>query len=264
MGRKLLFFDIDGTLFDGRKVPKSAAWAIKQARKNGHLAFVNTGRTIISVDDRIRDVGFDGYICGCGNYICIHDKVLYSNMIAAGQAREVMEAMRRFKIPAAYEGNEAVYFDADPECGDERIRVTRKFCKENGRNIPMDLQKLPVDFSIVKFICFYQEDSEREKAEAYLAERFTCINSGWNIKEVVPKDNSKGTGIRFLCGHLKADISDCYAFGDSENDIEMFRAVPNAIAMGNSSPALLQYSTYQTASVNEDGIQKALSHFGII
>lgn len=48
--RKIAFFDIDGTLtseIDG-SVPEDAGAAIAQARKNGHLMFINTGRTLLS------------------------------------------------------------------------------------------------------------------------------------------------------------------------------------------------------------------------
>ena len=42
---KAVFFDIDGTLWDETFiVPDSAVDAIRQLRKNGHLAFINTGR----------------------------------------------------------------------------------------------------------------------------------------------------------------------------------------------------------------------------
>ena len=46
--RKILFFDIDGTLLSHRtlQIPESAKRAIRKAKENGHLIFINTGRTI--------------------------------------------------------------------------------------------------------------------------------------------------------------------------------------------------------------------------
>ena len=43
---KALFFDIDGTLLSEktRQVPESAKEALKEARRRGHLVFINTGR----------------------------------------------------------------------------------------------------------------------------------------------------------------------------------------------------------------------------
>ena len=58
--RKLVFFDIDGTLVDGptHQIPQSAVEAIRKLRENGHLAFINTGRTLVSIEPRIREIGF--------------------------------------------------------------------------------------------------------------------------------------------------------------------------------------------------------------
>ena len=77
---KLLFFDIDGTLItddERRHFPDSAKEAIKQARKNGHKVFINTGRVYVNVDDKILEPGFDGVVSGCGTIFC-----LYGNSIA--------------------------------------------------------------------------------------------------------------------------------------------------------------------------------------
>lgn len=43
---KALFYDIDGTLLSEktRRVPESAVQALKEARRQGHLVFINTGR----------------------------------------------------------------------------------------------------------------------------------------------------------------------------------------------------------------------------
>ena len=45
--QKLLFFDIDGTLLTAYPwtIPDSTQQALKAARKNGHLLFINSGRT---------------------------------------------------------------------------------------------------------------------------------------------------------------------------------------------------------------------------
>ena len=60
MNRKMLFFDIDGTIVaEGTEyLPKSTVKAIRRARENGHLAFINTGRTLFSIDDFLKEIGF--------------------------------------------------------------------------------------------------------------------------------------------------------------------------------------------------------------
>jgi hydroxymethylpyrimidine pyrophosphatase-like HAD family hydrolase len=80
MQRKIAFFDIDGTLtseVDG-SIPASAIRSIREARANGHLMFINTGRCFQNVEQRFRDIGFDGYVCGCGTNIYCDGRVIYS------------------------------------------------------------------------------------------------------------------------------------------------------------------------------------------
>lgn len=54
---------MDGTLLDNKQqIPESAVYAIKNARKNGHYVFLNTGRCKAELFESILDVGFDGII----------------------------------------------------------------------------------------------------------------------------------------------------------------------------------------------------------
>ena len=54
------------------------------------------------------------------------------------------------------------------------------------------------------------------------------------------------------------------AFGDGENDVDMFSAVGTAIAMGNASRSAKEAAHYITDKVDEDGIWNALKHFGVL
>ena len=78
MQHQLLFFDIDGTLLSNatHQIPESALSAIAAAQKNGHLVFINTGRTIRTMPSFLKTLGFDGYLCGCGTRIVYHDEIL--------------------------------------------------------------------------------------------------------------------------------------------------------------------------------------------
>lgn len=69
MKRKALFFDIDGTLLvdASKELPKSAAIALTEARRAGHLIFINSGRTRCLMKDVEGKVPVDGYLCGRGN-----------------------------------------------------------------------------------------------------------------------------------------------------------------------------------------------------
>ena len=96
--RKILFFDIDGTLIteDGKRYfPDSAKEAIQKARENGHLAFINTGRVFCNVTEEIRSAGFDGFVCGCGTHIVYNGETLFHHdtpyEVCAGVIRKCRE-----------------------------------------------------------------------------------------------------------------------------------------------------------------------------
>ena len=79
MGRKALFFDIDGTLVSEITgvMPESAERAIARTRKAGNLVFINTGRTMGSMKAVLPSLEADGYLCGCGTQLWLNGKVIY-------------------------------------------------------------------------------------------------------------------------------------------------------------------------------------------
>ncbi len=59
-------------------IPDSTIEAIAALNANGHRAFLCTGRARASVNsDKLLNMGFDGMIAACGNYIEMDDKVIY-------------------------------------------------------------------------------------------------------------------------------------------------------------------------------------------
>ena len=82
--RRMLFFDIDGTLVNSRDrtIPDSAGRAIRLARAAGHLVYVNSGRPWCGVDPRVKAMGFHGFVCGCGLYIREGDEILFRQRMA--------------------------------------------------------------------------------------------------------------------------------------------------------------------------------------
>ena len=94
--KKILFFDIDGTLISetSGEIPESTKTALKKAQENGHITIINTGRTRALIEPRLQDMKFDGYICGCGTYIEIHNKVLYHKTIYKHKYKEIIKVLK--------------------------------------------------------------------------------------------------------------------------------------------------------------------------
>ena len=93
MKGKILFFDLDGTLWDREeRIPPATAWALEKARRAGHMVFVNTGRTrSFALRPALWDIGLDGMVTGCGTRAEVRRPGDGSLSLKAGEARVLYE-----------------------------------------------------------------------------------------------------------------------------------------------------------------------------
>ena len=54
------------------------------------------------------------------------------------------------------------------------------------------------------------------------------------------------------------------AIGDGENDMDMLKCAGIGVAMGNAKDHVKAVADYVTVDVDDDGVMKALKHFGVI
>ena len=64
------------------------------------------------------------------------------------------------------------------------------------------------------------------------------IDRGNGFYECVPRGHSKATAIDQVLKHCGISLEDAYVFGDSSNDLSMFRYASNCVLMGHHSPVL--------------------------
>ena len=95
------------------------------------------------------------------------------------------------------------------------------------------------------------------------SEYFSIIDRGNGFYENIPLGFSKATAIDVILKKLDIPYENAYALGDSTNDLPMLKAVPNSIAMGQGT-SIHKYVSFVTKNIEDDGIEYALKHFGII
>ena len=78
-----------------------------------------------------------------------------------------------------------------------------------------------------------------------------------NIEVVTPAAD-KGTALGMLCRELGTDLAHAAAIGDSENDLEMLRAVALPVAMGNAAESVKAVCARETRTNAEDGVAAAI------
>ena len=263
MNKKILFFDIDGTLItkDTFKMPDSARRALRKAKENGHLVYVNTGRVYSIIDPYIREIGFDGYVCGCGTYIQSGEEILLEKEIEEQECKRIIQLLKDCKIDAVLEAKEDVFFENKENLPTDFTRMREHFAK-SGYGVKKNWDSDSVIFD--KLFAMANSESNVSLFHKELEEKYDIIDRGNNCVEVIPKGYSKGTGIKYLLDYHNIPHENSFAFGDSSNDLPMLEYVANSIAMGDSDSSVYDVATFITKDVKDDGIEFALEHFGII
>lgn len=263
MDRKALFFDVDGTLLSEitRTVPESAVKALSEARKKGHLVFINSGR-VYSHIGRIKEmVEADGYLCGCGTCIVIDGEVLYQYRIPHERGLEIKKEIMAHRLDGILEATEGCYFRKETSWIPEVERLRGIFA-EAGLESEHGWDEDCYEYD--KFCVWADENSDCEGLFTALSPDIDVIDRGNHFYECVPTGHSKATAIQMILDKYGLDLEDAYVFGDSTNDLAMFEYAKNAVLMGHHSKELEPYATFVTKTVEEDGIAYAMEQLGIL
>ncbi len=263
MSKKVLFFDIDGTILSDitRKIPMSAIKALEKARENGHLLFVNTGRTYCALPKDILEMAFHGFLCGCGTYLTYGDKVLFRSSISKERGVAILDKMEECYIDGVCEGLEDLYFPkAESRC--EKLEIDRKRISQRGLGNQFYIEER--NFIYDKIFIHIDEKSKKQDFFDFIAPDMDIIDRENSQYECTQKGLSKATACDMILKEFSSSIEDAYVFGDSSNDLTMFQFAKHTIAMGAHSPVLKPYTEFITKTVEDDGIEYAMKHFGLV
>ncbi len=259
MSRKIVFFDIDGTLYARDiGVPKSAIEAIHRLLENNHIPIISTGRSRAIIPQKLIDVGFQGIIAAAGADVSFDNKEIFQIVDNKETAKEIILLLNEGNIDFVLEGPEYVYYDDSKDL-----------------NIDPHIKSVVESIGIEKFKSFEEDEIVYNKVSAAMNKKSVILDgvkqkydiiahSGIPVVEMVPKGTNKAVGIEKMLEYLNIDKKDTYAFGDSNNDLEMLDYVEYGITMGNAYPDVMENARYKTKSIYEDGIYYGLKDFGLI
>ena len=258
----VVFFDIDGTIVDDdtQIIPESAVRAVERLGENGHLAVVNTGRPYSHIDPRVREMAFGGWICGCGMEIRLYDSWLVRRAPEEALCRLVRNAVRECGMMAMYESRDGALLTDGKFSENEKIALEAERMRARG------FQVLPLGDPprFMKLVTYDGPDCRREEFIRMVSPWFVCIDRGDTMLELVLKGCSKAGGMEELLTRLGLPRQQTLAIGDSTNDLPMFAFAAHSACMGNGMRQLKERAEFVTAPALEDGVEKALKHFGLI
>ena len=134
--------------------------------------------------------------------------------------------------------------------------VLGEFNQTEQKNLDEILEK-PI-YQICPYIPKEQDSLFLKAVPALKSQRWTET-----FADMIPKEGGKSEGIEKAV-ELLGFSKDWICFGDGGNDKTMIQKAELGIAMGNASEEVKSVADYVTASVDEEGVTKALEHFGFL
>lgn len=269
MIRKIIFLDIDGTLTEpgSNDPPESAIWAIKEARAQGHLVFLCTGRNYNMLLPLLK-YEFDGIVASSGGYIECQKEVIYDCPMTEQQKQTAMCVLKDNGVYRTVECIDGSYTDEGfkeflranaAEGSNSELLRWREQIEKSLNILPMNEYK---GQPVYKIVFMSRSKEQLAQPQKLLASDFEfCIQDenkhGFINGEVVNRQFDKGKAIERVCNYLNIPLCDSFAIGDSMNDKEMLEAAGISICMQNGSENLKKLADDICPSVQENGIYNA-------
>ncbi len=260
---KALFLDIDGTLvsFHTHQVPASTIEALSRARARGVRIFIATGRSPLIINNlgelQKRDL-IDGYVTVNGSYCIIGKEVVYKGAMPVADVKAILDFCTAHGCPCIVVGEHDLCVVNHRPLVDELFHDFLKVDYLPRRTVEEALQMGDI-FQLTPFIDVEQEREIMSRLPG-------CESGRWYpaFTDVTARGNNKQKGIDEIIRPLGIALEETMAFGDGGNDISMLRHAGIGVAMGNAKDDVKAAAKYVTDTVDNDGIQKALQHFGVI
>ena len=174
---------------------------------------INTGRTRYSIDPRLINLGFDGFVCGCGTNVFIGEKELFHREFSHEKGQEIIELARDCRVDILLEARDGVYFDWE--------HMVSRPCREQygrfrDRGLePRDWESAP-DMPFDKFVTWTRPDTDLQRFIRELSGDFAYIDRG-QLSEFVPNGYTKATGLQAVLDAYGLPLAAAYAIGDGNN-----------------------------------------------
>lgn len=254
---KILFFDVDGTLYNSeKKLPESAKNALLEARHNGYELAIATGRAPFMIESLLEELDINTYVTFNGQYVVYKGEVVYTNGIEKEELAKI--------IAFGDARNEPVVF-----LDDKRMIAS----VSDHMMVAESLDTLRYPYPELDSSYYMQNDVYQtlifmeEKDEPLYCEMFPNVQFvRWHPYscDILPKGGSKAVGIEKVLDKMGITLKDAIAFGDGINDIEMLQAVGTGVAMGNGHERVKAIAHHIADHVDEDGLAKIMRKLAII
>jgi Cof subfamily protein (haloacid dehalogenase superfamily) len=263
MSRKLVAFDLDGTLI-GRDLVLSARvlQAVEAMQRAGVAGCIVTGRMYRASVPFARKLGFDApIVCYQGAAVIdpSSDEILQHCAVSNDVVLEIVAF-------AESRGMHLQLYRNDEYFCERRNRFSDLYASLAGTQ-PVVLPSLreAFAFSDSTKAVVVADPPDAERAAREIAEKLDgrayVTRSLPEFVEILNPSVDKGDALRFVAQRLGVPMEQTVAIGDSWNDAPMLRAAGFAVAMGSAPQELRAIAHAQVADVAHDGVAEAIERY---
>lgn len=279
---KAIFFDLDGTLVGHEGViSKEAEDKINELVKKGIKIYICTGRNFVQTKIITKNLVGVGYITNNGAYAAdFYGKKLFEHKLEKDKFMKFLEEAINFgdlnlfiqnsnQIITNSSKNKRFFDLFIKNIKEISIKKIREYLRKevNLGHIVKYEKDLKNYFqnskeSWYKILVFGNEKHIKTLANNYKDDFSFSFSAKENI-EVNERGVSKGEAVRVICETNGLELRETMCFGDSGNDIEMFKVCGIPVVMANSKVKELHSLAKFTADSYEiNGVYKFLKeHF---
>ncbi len=260
--RKIFLFDIDGSILDTANgdftLSPKLINSIKTLRNTGNITAVCTARPKQFVNLNLPDI-FNCYILLNGSYVEVDNTILIDEPFSSGSINKIKHHFNSLNISYIFIGNYSCQtYNISSKYKDILNRIYMagetytQFSKAN------DNKFYAIDL-------FFENNFEYNRVYSYLrSDKRITINhfQGDYTADISFVGKNKSLAIPRVLEYYGIDIADSFAFGDSMNDLDVFKLVPNTCAVANAIPLLKENASYVSSQRVGDGILDGLKFWG--
>ena len=255
---KIIFFDIDDTLSRNGIIAEHNKETLEQLAGTGIKLVISTGRSkaILPADILAlleADV-LDAIICMNGQYSFDKSGRISHYPLSAEQTDKIVRLCQQSDLIHKFDSATHIAWSGE----NDRLR-------EFNAVTPNSIVDPEYYKSNTVYQCSVFFNNQQEKMQDVDFAQYDLKLVHWHQigADILPADASKARGIKDVCKYYAVDASECMAFGDGMNDLEMFDLVGYAVAMGDAKQELIARADFVTGTIEEYGIQAVLDRLHV-
>ena len=254
---KIIFVDIDGTLTNSnQEISEFTKNIFKKAKEAGIIIVICSGRSSSYVKWRSEDANCSNYIISStGNLVSnyVNEKIIYKSTIDRDDVYQIWDFCQKYQLKCTVHGIKGKYIPYMSKIDEDK---TTKIIVNDIRGVNDDFLQLVIsDHYVYKFPMVEKYFDLKYKKLMISNKNTFKRGKDYYFIDVINKNSSKSNAILEIINYLNINLDNTMCFGDSMNDLSMFKVCGYPVAMKNADNEIKSYSKYVTDYTNnEDGV----------